>query len=150
DAGDDHLWALVQALEGTVLVTGDLALHRDPLSRVPVLLPRDYRIAVMTAAEPCWTKSNSTFWSGLRAARIFLSLTLNGIVIAGQPRAAMGSWCSVMREAAGSIFLMTPTAVCVTSGASWLWAGVAAAAPTTRAAASAITILLTLLLLSSA
>jgi uncharacterized protein len=42
DTGDAHIWALVQALEGTVLVTGDLALHRDPPPRVPALLPRDF------------------------------------------------------------------------------------------------------------
>jgi predicted nucleic acid-binding protein len=42
DAKDDHLWSLVQCLPGTVLVTGDLALHRRPPARSAVLMPRDY------------------------------------------------------------------------------------------------------------
>lgn len=36
------LWSLVQSIPGTVLVTGDLALHRHPPAGFSILLPREF------------------------------------------------------------------------------------------------------------
>lgn len=42
DAGDAHLWSLLASQPGSVLVTGDLTLHRRPPSKSTVLAPRDF------------------------------------------------------------------------------------------------------------
>ncbi len=42
DATDDHLWSLVQAEPNCVLVTGDLALAKDPPPNFDILLPRQF------------------------------------------------------------------------------------------------------------
>lgn len=42
DPNDDHLWSLVLAEAGSVLVTGDQALARQPPPRTAVLTPRDF------------------------------------------------------------------------------------------------------------
>lgn len=39
DPGDDHLWALLDAYEGSVLVTGDRVLLERPPERNSVILP---------------------------------------------------------------------------------------------------------------
>jgi putative PIN family toxin of toxin-antitoxin system len=42
DAKDNHLWSLLLDLPGSVLVTGDLALGRNPPPESAVLAPRDF------------------------------------------------------------------------------------------------------------
>jgi putative PIN family toxin of toxin-antitoxin system len=42
DPGDSHVWALLAAYPGTLLVTGDQALLESPLQRGSVLSPRDF------------------------------------------------------------------------------------------------------------
>jgi hypothetical protein len=42
DAKDNHLWSLLESQPGSVLVTGDLPLHRRPPPKSAVLAPRDF------------------------------------------------------------------------------------------------------------
>jgi predicted nucleic acid-binding protein len=42
DAGDEHLWALLSTVTGSVLVTGDRALLESPPVEVSVLSPRAF------------------------------------------------------------------------------------------------------------
>lgn len=42
DAKDNHLWSLLHAQPGSVLVTGDLALARKPPPQSDVLSPREF------------------------------------------------------------------------------------------------------------
>lgn len=42
DAKDDHLWSLLQSQAGSVLVTGDLALAKNPPPKAAVLSPRAF------------------------------------------------------------------------------------------------------------
>ncbi|MCK9274581.1 MAG: PIN domain-containing protein [Syntrophales bacterium] len=42
DPGDDHLWALMSAVPGSILVTGDQLLLKNPPPGASVLSPRSY------------------------------------------------------------------------------------------------------------
>jgi len=42
DPGDAHLWALLAACPGAVLVTGDDALRKSPPQAASVLSPREF------------------------------------------------------------------------------------------------------------
>ncbi len=47
DPKDNHLWALLHAMPGSVLVTGDLALARKPPPDSQVLSPREFAAEVL-------------------------------------------------------------------------------------------------------
>jgi predicted nucleic acid-binding protein len=42
DPGDDHLWRLLSAVPGSILVTGDRLLLQNPPEGASVLSPRSY------------------------------------------------------------------------------------------------------------
>lgn len=42
DAGDDHLWALLETYRGSVLITGDMLLREEPPAHHPVISPRSW------------------------------------------------------------------------------------------------------------
>lgn len=42
DAGDDHLWALLDTYRGSVLITGDMLLREEPPEHHSVISPRSW------------------------------------------------------------------------------------------------------------
>ena len=42
DPDDDHLWSLIHALPGSLLVTGDQLLLRQASLALPIMTPRDF------------------------------------------------------------------------------------------------------------